>query len=225
MLLIEPTTGVIADANPAALAFYGFILPLGDLVLEAACKQIAAWAQSSPATVASVAVNISARQFRQPGFVNKVLDVLIRTGANPGFLKFELTESMLFENVDEVIGKMNELKANGLRFALDDFGTGYSSLSYLKRLPLDQLKIDRSFVRDILDDIGSRAIAKSMISLGRALGLTVIAEGVETSEQRGFLACLGCSCFQGNFFGHPIPLQEFQNQWIDTDEAAVSSLF
>ena len=202
----------------------GLILPLGTWVLEAACKQIAAWNKRAPAKQVSIAVNISARQFRQSDFVDQVLGVLLRTGAKPASLKLELTESMLFENIEEIIDKMNALRACGLRFALDDFGTGYSSLSYLKRLPLDQLKIDRSFVRDILDDIGSSAIAKSVISLGNALGLTVIAEGVETVEQRDFLTGLGCNCFQGYLFGRPIPPREFQSLWIDANAAPSLSL-
>ncbi|HXR40460.1 MAG TPA: PAS domain S-box protein [Terracidiphilus sp.] len=190
------------------------ILPLGKWVLEAACAQIAAWAGHKPAARLSLAINISARQFRQPDFVEQVLSALERTGANPRNLRLELTESMLVESVEEVIGKMTELKAHGLRFSLDDFGTGYSSLAYLKRLPLDQLKIDRSFIRDILREESSAAIAQTIISLSRAMGLPVIAEGVETEEQRDFLARLGCHAFQGYLFSRPLPLDEFQKQWL-----------
>jgi EAL domain-containing protein (putative c-di-GMP-specific phosphodiesterase class I) len=149
-------------------------------------------------------------QFRQPEFVERVLAIVYQTGANPKNLKLELTESMLVENFEEVIAKMTELKSRGLSFSLDDFGTGYSSLAYLKRLPLDQLKIDRAFVRDILVDVSSGAIAQTIISLGRAMDLSVVAEGVETEEQRGFLAGLGCHCFQGNLFSPPLPLSDFQ---------------
>jgi EAL domain-containing protein (putative c-di-GMP-specific phosphodiesterase class I) len=155
-------------------------------------------------------VNISALQFRQPGFVATVLSALERSGANPKNLKLELTESMLVENIEEVIAKMTELKKHGVSFALDDFGTGYSSLAYLKRLPLGLLKIDRAFVRDMLVDVTSGAIAQTIISLGRAMGLSVIAEGVESEEQRGFLAGLGCHTFQGFLFSPPLPLEQFE---------------
>jgi diguanylate cyclase (GGDEF)-like protein/PAS domain S-box-containing protein len=188
----------------------GLILPLGDWVLEAACEQLAAWAGHQQSAHLMLAVNISALQFRQPGFVSTVLSALERSGANPKNLKLELTESMLVENIEEVIAKMSELKAHGLSFALDDFGTGYSSLAYLKRLPLDQLKIDRAFVRDMLVDVASGAIAQTIISLGRAMGLSVMAEGVENEEQRGFLAGLGCHTFQGFLFNPPLTLEQFE---------------
>jgi diguanylate cyclase (GGDEF)-like protein/PAS domain S-box-containing protein len=188
----------------------GLILPLGAWVLETACRQIAAWADCSNTAGISVAVNISALQLRQPDFVEAVLSALDRATANPKNLDLELTESLLVGNVEDVIGKMNKLKSHGVRFSMDDFGTGYSSLSYLKRLPLDQLKIDRSFVRDILVDNCSGAIAQSIISLGGAMGFSVIAEGVESEEQREFLARLGCQAFQGYLCSRPLPLEEFQ---------------
>ncbi len=191
----------------------GLILPLGDWVLEAACEQLAAWASQKQMAPIVVAVNISARQFRQPEFVDLVLAALARTGANPQVLKLELTESMLVENIEEVIAKMTLLKSHGIGFSLDDFGTGYSSLSYLRRLPLDQLKIDRAFVRDILMDVASGAIAQTLISLGRAMGLSVIAEGVETEEQLKYLTKMGCHTFQGFLFGKPAPLKEFEHMW------------
>ena len=191
----------------------GLILPLGSWVLEATCEQIAAWADRPETSQIALAVNISARQFRQPEFVDQVWAALARSGANPQNLKLELTESMLVENIEDVITKMTELKLRGLRFSIDDFGTGYSSLAYLKRLPLDQLKIDRSFVRDILADAASGAIAQAIISLGRAMGLSVIAEGVETEEQRGFLTGLGCHSFQGYLFSRALPLEEFEAKW------------
>jgi len=186
------------------------ILPLGEWVLEAACAQIALWAGRKETAHLSIAVNISALQFRQPKFVEQVLATLSRTGANPDNLRLELTESMLVDNLDDIIAKMNELKSHGLRFSLDDFGTGYSSLSYLKRLPLDRLKIDRSFVRDMLVDATSGAIAQTILSLGRAMGISVIAEGVETEEQRGYLAGLGCHSFQGFLFSPALPLKQFE---------------
>ena len=158
----------------------------------------------------TVAVNISARQLLNPDFVQNVLTTLARTGANPHNLKLELTESMFVQDLEDVIAKMTVLKSHGVRFSLDDFGMGYSSLAYLRRLPLDQLKIDQEFVRDILVDASSGAIAQSIISLSKAMGLSVIAEGVETEGQRDFLARLGCHSFQGFLFSGPLPLEEFQ---------------
>jgi diguanylate cyclase (GGDEF)-like protein/PAS domain S-box-containing protein len=188
----------------------GLILEIGNWVLETACAQIAGLTQYEQCANITVAVNISAREFRQPDFVERVLSAVFSSNANPRRLKLELTESMLVDNLADVIAKMTELKANGIKFSLDDFGTGYSSLSYLKRLPLDQLKIDRSFVRDMLDDDTSGAIARTIISLSKAMGLSVIAEGVETEEQREFLAEHGCISYQGYLFGRPVPFEEFQ---------------
>jgi diguanylate cyclase (GGDEF)-like protein len=188
----------------------GLILPIGNWVLKTACAQIASWAKCSETAELAVAVNISARQLRQPEFVDQVLTALESAGADPHRLELELTESMLVDDIEDVIAKMTDLKSHGLRFSLDDFGTGYSSLTYLKRLPLDRLKIDRSFVRDILVDESSGAIAQTIISLSRAMGLPVIAEGVETELQREFLANLGCHAFQGYLFGRPVPLEKFE---------------
>jgi EAL domain-containing protein (putative c-di-GMP-specific phosphodiesterase class I) len=185
------------------------ILSLGDWALETACAQIAAWAVRKATAQIKVAVNISARQFRQPNFVKKVLSILDRSGANPQSLELELTESMLLDNVEDVIAKMTALKSHGVRFSLDDFGTGYSSLSYLKRLPLDLLKIDRSFIRDMVANATSGAIVQAIISMSKAMGLAVIAEGVETEEQLAFLSRLGCHSIQGYLFGLPLSLEEF----------------
>ena len=208
------TRGTLAPAEFISMAEEtGLIVPLGTWVLETACKQIAAWAQSDRTSDMTVAVNISARQLRQPDFVQQVLDAVNRAGANPRNLKLELTESMLLENIEEVIGKMADLKVHGLSFSLDDFGTGYSSLAYLKRLPLDQLKIDRAFVRDMLTDVTSSTIAQTAICLGNAMGLSVMAEGVETSEERSLLASLGCHSYQGYLFSPALPLEEFE-QWL-----------
>jgi diguanylate cyclase (GGDEF)-like protein/PAS domain S-box-containing protein len=192
----------------------GLILPIGKWVLEQACRQIVAWAGNRRNARLSIAVNISARQFRQPEFVGDVLEALARTGANPRNLGIELTESILVDDVDGLIEKMKELKEYGLRFSLDDFGTGYSSLSYLKKLPLSELKIDRSFIRDILTEESSAAIAQTIISLSRAMGLPVIAEGVETEEQRQFLTVMGCYNFQGYLFGRPLAMADFEKQWL-----------
>jgi diguanylate cyclase (GGDEF)-like protein/PAS domain S-box-containing protein len=188
----------------------GLILPLGHWVLETACTRLAVWATQPAMAHFTLAVNVSALQFNQPGFVDQVLEVLGSTGANPRRLKLELTESMLADNVQDIIEKMFALKAKGVGFSLDDFGTGYSSLSYLKRLPLDQLKIDQSFVRDIMVDANDAAIAKTVVALAQSLGLGVIAEGVETEAQRDFLASSGCHAYQGYFFSRPLPLEDFE---------------
>ena len=212
----HPTRGLLPPGEFIPLAEEtGLILPLGDWVLETACAQIAAWADRLATAQTPVAVNISARQFRQPDFVDGVLAALDRTGADPRSLELELTESMLVDDIEDIIAKMTVLKSHGLKFSLDDFGTGYSSLAYLKRLPLDQLKIDRSFVKDILVDTSSGAIAQTILSLSRAMNLPVIAEGVETDEQRVFLARLGCHSFQGYLFSRPLPLLEFESLWLN----------
>jgi EAL domain-containing protein (putative c-di-GMP-specific phosphodiesterase class I) len=158
----------------------------------------------------TVAVNVSAKQFNQVNFVEEVLSIIDRTAVAPERIKLELTESMLAENIEDVIGKMNALKSRGLNFSLDDFGTGYSSLSYLKRLPLDQLKIDQSFVRDVLTDPNDAVIARTIVALAKSLGLKVIAEGVETEPQRQFLAESGCQAYQGYLFSRPVPLHDFE---------------
>jgi diguanylate cyclase (GGDEF)-like protein len=208
---MHPQRGLLQPGEFIPLAEEsGLILSLGDWVLNAACRQIAAWAGREETARLMVAVNISARQFRQPDFVERVLTAIENAGANPENLTLELTESMLVDNVEEVIAKMTELKGHGLKFSLDDFGTGYSSLSYLKRLPLDELKIDRSFVRDALMDASGGAIVQAIISLGRAMGMPVVAEGVETEEQREFLAGRGCHAFQGYLFSRPLPVEEFE---------------
>ncbi|MGS0754401.1 putative bifunctional diguanylate cyclase/phosphodiesterase [Roseateles sp. GG27B] len=196
--------GLVSPAQFIPLAEEtGLILPLGQWVLETACAQMVLWAENPATTAWTMAVNISSHQFAQPDFVASVACALRKTGANPHLLKLELTESMLVGDVEDVIGKMRALKAHGVGFSLDDFGTGYSSLSHLKRLPLDQLKIDQSFVRDIMSDANDAVIARTIVALGHSLGLKVIAEGVETAEQRSFLASVGCDAFQGYFFGRP----------------------
>jgi EAL domain-containing protein (putative c-di-GMP-specific phosphodiesterase class I) len=158
----------------------------------------------------TVAVNVSARQFRNKDFVGQVMAALNHSGADPHRLKMELTESLLLDGVEETIEKMNTLKAMGVSFSLDDFGTGYSSLAYLKRLPLFQLKIDQSFVRDILTDPNDAAICRTVIALAQSLGLAVIAEGVENEAQRDFLAGQGCRAYQGYLFGRPLPADGFE---------------
>jgi EAL domain-containing protein (putative c-di-GMP-specific phosphodiesterase class I) len=207
----HPRRGMLAPGCFIPLAEEtGLILPMGNWVLESACNQLAAWADRKETANLTLSVNISAKQLRRTDFAESVLRTLSASGANPHRLMLELTESMLLHDVEEIIGTMKELKSHGLQFSLDDFGTGYSSLSYLKRLPLDQLKIDRAFVQDLLDDASGRAIAHAIISLGQFMGLSVIAEGVETEEQRELLVDLGCDSYQGFLFSRPLPIEEFQ---------------
>ncbi|SDH22485.1 EAL domain-containing protein [Propionivibrio dicarboxylicus] len=208
---IHPQRGLISPAEFIPLAEEnGLILPLGYWVLENACTQLAVWATQPKFSDLTIAVNVSAHQFRQSDFVNHVLTVLEKTGANPKRLKLELTESTLVSNFEDVIQKMVALKDRGISFSLDDFGTGYSSLSYLKRLPLDQLKIDQSFVRNVLGNSNDAAIVRTIIALADSLGLGVIAEGVETPMQRDFLSGSSCHAYQGYLFGRPVPISEFE---------------
>ncbi len=188
----------------------GLIKPLGLWVLQTACRQLVAWSAHAATRGLTLAVNVSPRQFRHSDFVASVMAALTQSGAGPALLKLELTENLLLEDVEATIARMQELRALGVGFSLDDFGTGYSSLAYLKRLPLDQLKIDRSFVRDVLTDANDASIARTVLALGHSLGLSVIAEGVETEGQRHFLAEQGCEGFQGYLFGKPVPAEAFE---------------
>jgi EAL domain-containing protein (putative c-di-GMP-specific phosphodiesterase class I) len=206
----HPARGLMLPQDFITLAEQtGLILPLGLWVLQTACIQLATWTHSHETTHLTMAVNVSARQFHQPGFVNQVMTALEKSGADANKLKLELTESVMLSNVDDTIAKMKILQKQGVRFSLDDFGIGYSSLSYLKRLPLDQLKIDRSFVRNLLTDPDDSAIAKMVVGLARDMHLDIIAEGVETEAQRNFLAQCGCRDYQGYLFSAPLPSEEF----------------
>jgi diguanylate cyclase (GGDEF)-like protein len=206
----HPLRGLISPADFIPLAEdTGLILPLGNWVMETACTQLAQWSTDDKTKHLTLSVNVSSRQFKQPDFVPYVLDLLNYTQADPKRLKLELTESLLVDDVEETTAKMVALKTHGVGFSLDDFGTGYSSLSYLKRLPLDQLKIDQSFVRDLMTDANDAAIALAVITLGHSLGLAVIAEGVETQAQRDFLHAQGCDAYQGYLLGRPMPLLAF----------------
>jgi diguanylate cyclase (GGDEF)-like protein/PAS domain S-box-containing protein len=189
----------------------GLILPLGQWALETACEQLAAWSERPETSALSIAVNVSVRQFRHPEFVDLVMTALQNPKVSPHKLKLELTESLLAEDMEVTISKMARLKSIGVTLALDDFGMGYSSLSMLKRLPLDQLKIDKSFVADILTDPNDAAIARTIIGLAQSLGLNVMAEGVETEAQRAFLAHHGCDCYQGYLFSRPLPIAALED--------------
>ncbi|MDH4566503.1 EAL domain-containing protein [Pseudomonas sp. BN414] len=207
----HPERGNVVPAEFIPLAEEtGLILPLGRWALHTACAQLVTWAKQPETARLVMAVNVSARQFHHPDFVEEVLTVLRFTGADPRKLKLELTEGMLVEDMENTVAKMIELKEIGIGLSLDDFGTGYSSLSYLKSLPLDQLKIDKSFIRDVLVDPNDAAIACAIVSLSQILGLSVIAEGVETEAQRAFLVSHGCHTYQGNLFSRPLPAEQFR---------------
>ena len=206
---LHPRRGMVSPIDFIPVAEQtGLIVPLGQWVLRTACEQLVRWGRSHQTRGLSISVNISAREFRQPEFTNQTLEILKTTKANPNHLKLELTESLLLSDMQEAVRKMDVLRAVGVSFSLDDFGTGYSSLAYLKRLPLDQLKIDQSFVRDVLTDPNDAAIARTVIALAHSLGLTVVAEGVETAGQREFLLRNGCEAYQGYLFGRPVPPDE-----------------
>ncbi len=187
----------------------GLIIPIGSWVLESACAQLSAWAADPAYRELCLAVNISQKQFGQAGFVSEVLNLLERYQIEGRRLQLELTETMVVRDMEELTQKMAALVQHGVTFALDDFGTGYSSLSHLKKLPLSKLKIDQSFVFDVLTDASSETIVRMMISLGHSMGLTVIAEGVETADQQQFLLENGCMQFQGYHLSRPLPLQAF----------------
>ena len=204
----HPQRGMVSPGEFIPLAEQtGLILPLGQWVLDAACAQLVVWSRSALTRDFFLSVNVSVRQFRQPDFAQRVLGALDAAGANPERLKLELTESLLMADVEEVIERMEHLRRYGVGFSLDDFGTGYSSLSYLKRLPLDQLKIDQGFVRDLQTDPNDAAIVRTVLALANSLDLDVVAEGVETTGQLEFLQRHGCNAFQGYLFGRPMPIE------------------
>lgn len=215
---VHPDRGHVPPAQFIPLAEEtGLIVPIGSWVIDMACAQLKAWEQDSQTRDLVIAVNVSSRQFHQSAFGERVRTAILEHGIDPRRLKLELTESLLLENLDNTIVTMETLKMLGVQFSLDDFGTGYSSLRYLKRLPLNQLKIDQSFVRDIVTDGNDRAIVRTVIAMAHGLGLDVIAEGVETEEQRNVLVEKGCVHFQGYLFGKPVPSHQFEdalrNRW------------
>jgi diguanylate cyclase (GGDEF)-like protein/PAS domain S-box-containing protein len=205
----HPTRGMVSPVDFIPLAEEsGLILPLGLWVLEEVCRQLALWAGQPGRSHLTLAVNVSGHQLRLSDFVPQVQAVIERTGAPPNRLKLELTESLLLEDKEDTIVKMTALKALGVQFSLDDFGTGYSSLAYLKRLPLDQLKIDQSFVQEMVTEPRDAAIVRAIVSLAESLELSVVAEGVETAEQRDCLARNGCHAYQGYLYGRPGPIED-----------------
>lgn len=207
----HPEKGTVPPINFIPLAEETqLILPIGQWVLETVCAQLQHWHHCPSTSHLVISINVSAIEFRQSNFVELILTTLEKYAIDPSKLKLELTESILIESVDDTISKMQSLSQAGIRFSLDDFGTGYSSLQYLKKLPIDQLKIDQSFVRDIYQDNNDRTIVKTIISMAQGLGIDVIAEGVETQAQKDFLHRHGCEHYQGYLFGKPLPLREFE---------------
>jgi EAL domain-containing protein (putative c-di-GMP-specific phosphodiesterase class I) len=207
----HPKKGRIPPADFISVAEEaGSILPLGAEVLHGACRQLAAWDRKPGLGELTLSVNVSPRQFYQDDFVSQVLRILGRTGARADRLKLELTERLLLRDIEGTTRKMAELKRHGVRFSLDDFGTGYSSLTYLKRLPLDELKIDQGFVQGAPANDNDAAIVRSIISLAGSLGLSVVAEGVETEAHREFLERNGCRRYQGYLFSRPVPVSAFE---------------
>jgi EAL domain-containing protein (putative c-di-GMP-specific phosphodiesterase class I) len=209
-----PPAQFIAAAEESEL-----IVEIGQWVLEAACRQLKAWEGDARLREIKLAVNVSARQFRDVDFAARVCRVLAHSAVDPSRLKLELTESLVLVNVVEAASKMQALRNLGVGFAIDDFGTGQSSLAYLSRLPLDQLKIDQSFVRNAEDSPTDGVIVQTIIGMARNLGLDVIAEGVETDVQRDFLVRSGCKSFQGYLYGRPMPLEQFEREALPRIEA------
>lgn len=197
----------------------GLIVPIGLWVLDQACAELRRWADEPVTASLTMAVNVSARQFRQGDFVSQVGDALARHGVNPGLLKLELTESLLLDKVEDVVAKMQALRRMGVRFSLDDFGTGYASLSYLKRFPFEQLKVDRSFISDIVRNSDDAGIVRAILAMGNTLRLNVVAEGVEDAEQHAYLVRHGCAFFQGYLFGKPMSCAEFRQTLVGYRES------
>jgi EAL domain-containing protein (putative c-di-GMP-specific phosphodiesterase class I) len=208
---IHPTRGMVSPMQFIPIAEESsLILDIGDWALNAACRQLGMWANHEQTHNLTLAVNVSAQQFKQHDFVEKIAAVLRIYNVVTSRLKLELTESVVLNDVADVVAKMHALKALGVQLSLDDFGTGYSSLSYLKQLPLDQLKIDRSFVRNIATDPGDAMMVQAIIDMGQNFRLNVIAEGVENEAQLAFLKEHGCMAYQGYFFSKPVAIDQFE---------------
>lgn len=208
---IHPERGIVSPLTFIPLAEEtGLILNIGAWVLEAACAQLKLWERDARTQNLVLAVNVSAKQYHQASFATQVQTAIQRHAVKPTLLKLELTESLLLDDIDGTISTMNALKRIGVSLSLDDFGTGYSSLQYLKQLPLDQIKIDQSFVCDIINNSNGKTIVRTIIGMARSLNLDVIAEGVEKEDQRQFLLSNGCTHYQGDLFGEPVPIEQFE---------------
>jgi len=217
----DPERGMVPPGEFISIAEEsGLIIPIGRWVLQTACTQLRKWADHEATCGLGLSVNISPRQFAEDRFVSEVSDVLAETGADPRLLELEITEGLLMRDIEGVVEKLRALRRLGVSFALDDFGTGYSSLSYLQRLPLHVLKIDQSFVRDMLKSRNSEAIVRTIIQMGQSLGLEVVAEGVETEPQRAMLADRGCLIYQGFLFGKPVPVETFESELATSEVGA-----
>jgi diguanylate cyclase (GGDEF)-like protein/PAS domain S-box-containing protein len=207
--------GILSPADFIPLAEEtGLILPIGHWILKQGCQTLVDWAQYPETRELKLAVNVSSRQLSQPDFIEKLCAMLTETGANPALLKLEITESVVLDNVEDTIAKMHAIRNLGITFSMDDFGTGYSSLSYLQKLPLEQLKIDQSFVKNMVFNNHDSAIIRTILALGKNLGINVIAEGVETEAQRELLTSYGCPKFQGYLFGQPVPANIFKQSLL-----------
>jgi EAL domain-containing protein (putative c-di-GMP-specific phosphodiesterase class I) len=207
---LHPVRGMIPPMQFIAIAEESsLIIEIGNWVLHGACQQLSQWRTDEHARHLVLAVNVSAMQFKQNNFVATVIEVLKQYQFDPARLKLELTESVVLNDVKDVIQKMHDLKALGVGLSMDDFGTGYSSLSYLKQLPLDQIKIDQSFVRDMITDPNDAVMVKTIIDMAHNFRLNVIAEGVETEAQMNVLKSMGCKSYQGYFFSKPVPIEDF----------------
>jgi EAL domain-containing protein (putative c-di-GMP-specific phosphodiesterase class I) len=211
---IHPERGILGPFEFISVAEEsGLIIPIGHWVLETACAQLKAWEQNALTSHLTLSVNVSVKEINNKTFAADVITTVNQHGINPTLLRLELTESILINNIEQIILTMNELKEIGIHFELDDFGTGYSSLQYLKKLPLTQLKIDQSFVRDLLTDASDKIIVRTIIAMSRSLNLGVLAEGVETKEQQQLLLKKGCKHYQGYLYGKPAPIDAFE-AWL-----------
>lgn len=220
---LHPVHGMISPADFIPIAEESaMIKEIGYWVLEAACRQLAAWSKNDKTRHLLLAINVSAHQFMMPHFLESVQTTIKTYGVDPSRLKLELTESVILSDLEDVIDKMQKLRIFGVKLSLDDFGTGYSSLSYLKRLPIDQIKIDQSFVRDIVTDPNDAVMVKNIIDIANNFKLDVIAEGVETEEQFNFLKKNGCLAFQGYLFGKPTPIAQFESRLASEDPLSIS---
>lgn len=208
---VHPERGLVSPIGFIPVAEQnGAILAIGQWVLDTACAQLKIWQQDETTRDLTLSVNVSPKQFHQAEFTSQIMMLVQQHAINPARLKLELTESLLLDDVENTVTKMNTLAKIGIQFSLDDFGTGYSSLQYLKQLPLYQLKIDKSFVDDIVSGNNDQAIVRTIIAMAHSLGLSVIAEGVETKEQQQCLLTEGCTHYQGYLFGKPLPITEFE---------------